>query len=54
MDKNKKALSISAGGDLLLRKSAKIPARKGRPFIKPAFDAEEPKLISNMKKVLNK
>lgn len=52
--KNKKALSISAGGDLLLRKSAKIPARKGRPFIKPAFDAEEPKLISNMKKVLNK
>ena len=52
--KNKKALPISAGGELVLRKSAKIPARKGRPFIKPAFEEEEPKLVSNMKKVLNK
>lgn len=50
--KNKKALTIFAGGEELLRKYAKIPARKGRPFIKPAFEQEEPKLISNMKKVL--
>lgn len=52
--KNKKALTISSGDGVLLRKSAKIPARKGRPFIKPAFDEEEPKLISHIKKVLNK
>ena len=52
--KNKKALTVAAGGDVIFRKSAKIPARKGRPFIKPAFDAEEPKIVSSMKKVLNK
>jgi phage gpG-like protein len=35
--KNKKALTIPGGSALVLRKSAKIPARKGRPFIKPSF-----------------
>lgn len=52
--KNKKALTIPGGSALVLRKSAKIPARKGRPFIKPAFEAEEPKIVSNIRKVLNK
>ena len=52
--KSKKALTISSGGKTFIRKSAKIPARKGRPFIKPAFEQEEPKLVSNIKKVLNK
>lgn len=52
--KNKKALTIAQGGALALRKSARIPARKGRPFIKPAFEAEETKIVSNIKKVLNK
>ncbi|RGY66050.1 MULTISPECIES: HK97-gp10 family putative phage morphogenesis protein [Bacteria] len=52
--KNKKALTIPGGSALVLRKSAKIPARKGRPFIEPSFEAEEPKIVSSMKKVLNK
>ena len=39
---------------VLLRKRARIPAQKGRPFIRPSFEAEEPKIVSNMKKVLNK
>jgi hypothetical protein len=53
--KNKKALTIPAAGvRWCFRKSAKIPARKGRPFIEPSFEAEEPKIVSSMKKVLNK
>lgn len=52
--KNKKALTIPGSNELVLRKSAKIPARKGKPFIKPAFEAEEPKIISNIRKVLSK
>lgn len=52
--KNKKALTIFADGMVLLRKRARIPAQKGRPFIRPSFEAEEPKIVSNMKKVLNK
>lgn len=51
--KNKKALTVVAGGEVIFRKSAKIPARKGRPFIEPSFEAEEPKIVSSMKKVLN-
>lgn len=52
--KNKKALTVAAEGEVIFRKSAKIPARKGRPFIEPSFEAEEPKIVSSMKKVLNK
>ena len=52
--RNKKALSVASGGEVIFRKSAKIPARKGRPFIEPSFEAEEPKIVSSMKKVLNK
>lgn len=52
--KNKKALTIPSSNEPVLRKSAKIPARKGRPFIKPAFEAEESKIVSNIRKVLNK
>lgn len=52
--KNKKALTITGGGEVLLRKNANIPARKGRPFIKPAFETEEPKLVAEIKKVLKR
>lgn len=50
--KKKKALTINSGSQLFLRKSARIPARKGRPFIKPAFEAELPRIISDIKKAL--
>lgn len=44
---------VGSGGKMFFRKTARIPARPGRPFMKPAYEEEKPKLLSNIKKIVN-
>lgn len=51
--KNKKALKFTAGGSVrFVRKEVILPARKARPFMNPAFQAEKPKVEAEIKKIL--
>ena len=43
--KNKKALAIDAYGYRRYATKAVIPARRARPYARPAFEAEKPNLI---------
>lgn len=47
--KNKKAMTIDEYGIRRYAQKAKIPARKERPYMRPAFEDEKPKLIRDLK-----
>lgn len=50
---NKKALKFAAGNDVkYARGPVKLPARKARPFMNPAFQSEKPKVENEIKKIL--
>ena len=49
--KNKKALKF-AWGNYIFRAKAEIPVRRARPYLKPAFKAEEPKLSKKFIEIL--
>ena len=48
----KKALTIPWYRGSGFAMKAEIPVRKGHPFLKPAYDYESPKIVSEVKKVL--
>ncbi len=52
--KNRKALRFNVGGKELFRHSTQVPSIRGRPFMKPAYEAEEPKFLADIEKVLRK
>lgn len=52
--KEKKAMKIPFGEEYIVRKKVSIPARKPRPFIIPAYEAEAPELVDEIKKELLK
>ena len=45
-----RALKIHFKGKTVYSKSARIPERKARPFLAPAFEAEAPRIIADVKK----
>ena len=50
--KRKKALRFPLDGGYRFSKIAVIPKRKGKPFLKPAYEAVEPQIIQDIKKAL--
>lgn len=53
--KNKKVLRIIDQNVIrFTSKTITIPAKPARPFIEPAYKAEEPKFLANVEKVLKK
>ena len=51
--KNKKAMRIKKGGDnIFSKKRITIPARPARPFLKPAFEEEKPRLMAELTRIL--
>lgn len=52
--KKKKALRIQQFGLNRFAMRAKIPARQARPFMKPAYDANEQRIIEDVKKAVQK
>lgn len=46
----KRALKMNIGGKAVYSKSARIPERKARPFLTPAFEDEAPRIIADVKK----
>ncbi|WP_303706934.1 HK97 gp10 family phage protein [Phascolarctobacterium succinatutens] len=45
-----RALKMNIGGKAVYSKSARVPARKARPFLAPAFEDEAPRIIADVKK----
>lgn len=41
---------MNIGGKAVYSKSARVPARKARPFLAPAFEEEAPRIIADVKK----
>ena len=41
---------MNIGGKAVYSKSARVPARKARPFLTPAFEDEAPRIIADVKK----
>lgn len=52
--KRKKALRLAVADGYKFMRKAKIPERKSRPFIMPAYEAEKGKLIADVKAVIRK
>lgn len=52
--KKGKALKTVVADGYKYFKTARIPKRKARPFIVPAFNAEAPKIVDELKKELSK
>lgn len=51
--KNRRYLRFfNSGGDAVFIRKAVIPARRAQPFIKPAYEEEEPKLIARVRKAV--
>lgn len=51
--KTKKVLKFTAGSSVqFVRKEVILPARKARPFMNPAFQAEKPKVEADIKNIL--
>lgn len=48
----KTVLRFRSGGKLYYRKWTRIPARRARPFMKPAYDANVGKIIDDIKKAV--
>lgn len=51
--KKKQVLKFSVGGETVYtKKSITLPARKARPFMNPAFQAEKPKIEAEIEKII--
>lgn len=51
--KNRRFLRFyNSGGDAVFARKTVIPARRAQPFIKPSYEAEEPKLIARVRKAV--
>lgn len=51
--KKAKAMAIDEFGIRTYRQKVNIPARRARPFLKPAFEAEGPNIVSDVAKAVN-
>lgn len=50
--KKKKALKIPYNGSFTFAKRANIPAKAAHPFMKPAYDYEEPHIIAAVRRAI--